>query len=104
MEFCEDVPANTQTYALVISNRMLKFILNGTDDRDEAHRGGEVVLVRGKATDSSTIVVSVGSVSVQPVFTPSLYLKNRGDYELAMVNLETYYSFANIRADNNSLK
>ena len=22
-----------------------------------------------------------------------------GDYELAMVNLETYYSFANIRAD-----
>ena len=38
------------------------------------------------------------------VFTPPLYLNNGRDYELAMVNLEAYYSFANIRADNNSLK
>ena len=41
-------------------------------------------------------------------FKPSshlpLFLKNGPDYELAMVNLETYYSFANIRTDNNSLK
>ena len=60
----------------------------------------EEVLVRTKAKDSSTIVVSGG---VQTSFTPPLYLNGR-DYELAMVNLETYYSFANIRADNNSLK
>ena len=53
------------------------------------------------AKDSSTIIVSGGSASVQTVFTPPLYLKNGRDYELAMENLETYYSFANLRADNN---
>ena len=68
------------------------------------HMLDEEVLVRTMAKDSSTIVVSGGSASVQPVFTPPLYMKNGLDYELAMVNLETYYSFANIRADNNSLK
>ena len=65
---------------------------------------GEVVVVRTMAKDSTIIVVSGGSDSVQTVSTPPLYLKNRRDYELAMVNLETFYSFANIRADNNSLK
>ena len=67
------------------------------------HMQGDVVVVRTVAKDSSTIVVSGGSASIQTVFTP-LYLKNGRDYELAMVNLETYYSFANIRTDNNSLK
>ena len=65
---------------------------------------GEVALARTMAKYSSTIVVSGGIASVQTVFTPSLYLKNGRDYELAMVNLETYYSFANIGADNSSLK
>ena len=59
--------------------------------------------MRTKAKDSSIIVVSGSSASVQTIFTPPLYL-NGQDYELAMVNLETHYSFANIRADNNSLK
>ena len=68
------------------------------------HMEGEVVLVRAKAKDSSAIVVSGGSASVQTVFTPLLYLKNGQDYELAMVNLEKYYTFANIQADNNLLK
>ena len=62
----------------------------------------EEALVRTKAKDSSTIVVSGGSVSVQTIYTP-LYLNGR-DYELAMGNLETYYSFANILADNKLLK
>ena len=60
--------------------------------------------MRAKAKDPSTIVVSGGSGSVQTVFTPPLFLKNGRGYELVMVNLETYYSFANIRADHNSLK
>ena len=64
----------------------------------------EVVVERTMAKDSSTIVVQGGSASVQTVFTPPLYLKNGRDYGLAMVNLETYYSFANIRADDSSLK
>ena len=61
----------------------------------------EVVVVGSMAKDSSTIVVSGGSASVQTVFSPPLYLKNGRDYELAMVNLETYYSFVNIRMNNN---
>ena len=65
---------------------------------------GDVEVLRTMAKDSSTIVVPGGSASVQTVFTPSLYLKNGRDYELAMANLETYYSFANIRANNHSLK
>ena len=68
------------------------------------HMNGEVVVVRKMAKDPSTIVVSGGSASVQTDFTAPPYLKNGGGYELAMVNLETYYSFANIRTDNNSLK
>ena len=63
----------------------------------------EEVLAKTKAKYSFAIVVSGGSASIQTVFTPSLYLNGRY-IELAMVNLETYYSFANIRADNNSLK
>ena len=59
--------------------------------------------MRARAKDSSTIVVSGGSDNLSAIFTPPLYLKNGRDYELAMVYLETYYSFANIRADNNSL-
>ena len=68
------------------------------------HMQCEVVVVRTLSKDSSKIVVSEGSANVQTVFTLPLYLKSGRDYELAMVNLETYYSFANIRADNNSLK
>ena len=64
----------------------------------------ETVVVKTTAKDSSTIVVSGGSASVQTVFTHPRYLRDGRDYKLAMVYLETYYSFANIRADNNSLK
>ena len=54
------------------------------------HMHGKVVVVRTMAKDWSTIVVSGGSASVQTVFTPQLYQKNGRDYELAMVNLETF--------------
>ena len=60
---------------------------------------GEVMVVRTMANDSSTIVVSGGSDSVQTVFTPPLHLKSGRDDELAMVNRGTYYSFANIRTE-----
>ena len=66
------------------------------------HMQGEVVVVRTLSKNSSTIVVSGAIANVQTVFTPPLYLKSGRDYELAMVNLETYYSIANFRADNNS--
>ena len=62
------------------------------------------VVVRTKPKDSFTLVASGNSANIQTTFNPPLYLQANRDYELAMVNLETYYSFANIRKDNNSSK
>ena len=62
------------------------------------------VLARTKPKYSFTLVVSDNSANIQTTFSPPLYLQANRDYELAMVNLETYYSFANIRKDNNSFK
>ena len=54
------------------------------------------VLVRTKPKDSFTLVVSDSSTNIQTTFSPPLHLQTNRDYELAMMNLETYYSFANI--------
>ena len=63
------------------------------------------VLVRTKPKDSFTHVVSDSRANIQTTFNPPLYLQANRNYELAMVNLEKYYSFANIReGDNNSFK
>ena len=62
------------------------------------------VLVRTKPKDSFTLVVSDNNANIQTTFSPPLNLHTNRDYELAMVNLETYYSFANIRKGNNSFK
>ena len=63
------------------------------------------VLVRTKPKDSFTLIVSDSSVNIQTTFNPPLYLQANRNYELAMVNLETYYSFANIpEGNNNSFK
>ena len=60
------------------------------------------VLVRTKPKDSFTLVVSDNRANNQTTFNPPLYLQANRNYELAMVNLETYYSFA--KGDNNSFK
>ena len=62
------------------------------------------VLVKTKPKDSFTLVVSDTSANIQTTFNPTLYLQANHDYEFAMMNLKTYYSFANIRKDNNSFK
>ena len=62
------------------------------------------VLVRTKPKDSFTLVVSDNSANIQTTFNPPLNLQANHDYELAMVNLETNNSFANIREVNNSFK
>ena len=54
------------------------------------------VLVRKKPKDSFTLVVSDNCANIQTIFSPPLYLQANRDNELAMVNLETYYSIANI--------
>ena len=61
------------------------------------------VLVRTKPKDSFTLV-SDNSANIQTTFSPPLYLQANRDYELAMVNLEINYSFANIPKVNNSFK
>ena len=61
------------------------------------------VLVRTKSKDSFTLV-SDSSANIQTIFNPPLYIQAKCNYELTMVNLETYYSFANIRGGNNSFK
>ena len=55
------------------------------------------VLVRTKPKDSFTLVVSDNNANIQTTFSPPLNLQATRDYELTMVNLETYYSFANIQ-------
>ena len=52
------------------------------------------VLVRTRPKDSFTLGVSDNSANIQTTFSPPLNLQANRDYELAMVNLETY---ANIR-------
>ena len=56
--------------------------------------------MRTKPKDSFTLVVSDRSANILTTFNPPLYLQANRNYELAMVNLETYYSFVNIRGDN----
>ena len=63
------------------------------------------VLVRTKPKDSFTLVVADSSANIQTTFNPPLYLQAYRNYELEMMNLESYNSFANIReGDNNSFK
>ena len=62
------------------------------------------VLVRTKQEDSFTLVVSDISANIQTTFNPLLNLQGNRKYELAMVNVETCYSFENIREVNNSFK
>ena len=47
-------------------------------------------LVRTKPKYSFTLVVSDNSANIQTTFSPPLQLQENRDYELAMVNLETY--------------
>ena len=49
------------------------------------------VLVRTKPKDSFTLVVSDSSANIQTTFNPPLYLQAYRNYELEMMNLETYF-------------
>ena len=62
------------------------------------------VLVRTKAKVLFALVVSDSSANIRTTFNPPIYLEANHNYELAMVNLETYNSFANIRGEKNSFK
>ena len=54
--------------------------------------------------ESHQIVVSSNKTRFRTKFNPPLELDKNKQYEMALVNLETYYSFANITSSNNSLR
>jgi len=50
---------------------------------------------------STQIVVSENSTKIKTTFNPQLELDRTRKYEMALVNLETYYSFPNLPDENN---
>lgn len=54
--------------------------------------------------ESYNLVVTGNSSTIITSFDPPLHLLKTRTYELALTNLETYYSFANIDKENNSFK
>ena len=50
---------------------------------------------------STQIVVSENSTKIRTTFNPPLESDRTQKYEMALVNLETYYSFPNLSDENN---
>ena len=50
---------------------------------------------------STQIVVSDNSTKIKTTFNPPLELDRTRKYEMALVSLETYYSFPNLSDENN---
>ena len=50
---------------------------------------------------SFLIVLSENKTRFKTWFTPPIQLDKNKDYEIALINLETYYSFPNIGYSNN---
>jgi len=50
---------------------------------------------------SSQIVVSENSTKIKTTFNPPIELDRTRKYEMALVNLETHYSFPNLSDQNN---
>jgi len=49
---------------------------------------------------STQVVVSENSTKIKTTFNPPLELDRTQKYEMALVNLETYYAFPNIDSSN----
>ena len=52
-------------------------------------------------TRSFSIVISDNKTRLKTWFKPPIQLDKMKDYEIALINLETYYSFPNIDRSNN---
>lgn len=50
------------------------------------------------------ILMSDRSTYIKTRFNPLIQLDNTKKYEMALVNLETYYSFSNINSTNNNFR
>ena len=57
-----------------------------------------------RSRESTLLVVSGKTCTVNTTYNPPIQLNPKSRYEMALVNLETYYSFPNIDNTNNKLK
>ena len=57
-----------------------------------------------RSKESTILVVSGRTSTVDTRYNPPIQLNPKSQYEMALVNLETYYSFPNIDKTNNKLK
>ena len=53
------------------------------------------------AKRSFSVVVSDNKTQFKTWFKPQIQIDNKKNYEIALINLETYYSFPNIDRSNN---
>ncbi len=53
-----------------------------------------------QARESYQIVFSSNKSSFETSFNPKIVLNENREYEIAFVNLETYYSFPNVDTNN----
>src|SRR6218665_3131038 len=72
----------------------LREIANNTERTNNTRTNGS----------SHYILVSEKNARIRTRFSPSLELKANKKYKMAVVGLETYYSFPNIEATNNSFR
>ena len=61
----------------------------------------EKIALNIEPKESFQIVVSDNKTRFTTQFNPRIQLKKNKGYEIALVNLETYYSFPNITEENN---
>ena len=61
----------------------------------------EKIVQNTELKTSTQIVVSESSTKIKTTFNPPLELDRTRKYEMALVNLETYYSFPNLSDENN---
>ncbi|MEO1917900.1 MAG: hypothetical protein ABGX53_05985 [Candidatus Thioglobus sp.] len=69
------------------------------DDADGQH---ECVRTLAEPKEDYTLIVTGNSSSIKTDFPHPIYLKKDRSYELALTNLETYYSFPNVDSTNNT--
>ena len=61
----------------------------------------EKIAFNTELKESFQIVVTDNKTKFTTQFNPHIQFKKNKNYEIAVVNLETYYSFPNITTDNN---
>ena len=59
------------------------------------------IIANTEPKGSFSIVVSDNKTRFKTWFKPPIQLDKKKDYEIALINLETYYSFQNIDRSNN---